>query len=137
VGRLTGRGFGANARSSMTPPSAFAPPPTLEMGWKVQVAGSEDHGFGEIAGPPDLSNSVEVHFYISPVHRREIRVPADRLQRSRPLSRQTRCYYRHGQVPLNGRVLERDPDADSGPTRAYRVQFPDGDLRTLRETDFR
>src|SRR6516225_2182431 len=113
-------------------PAAFR----IQVGWKVVHAGHEDAGFGEIGSHPDKHNCVEVHFHTSPVQQHTVVAPLVELRRPTELPAQTRVYHRDGKISLNGRILDREMKDDKNLTKAYRVQFPNQEIRTLLETDF-
>ena len=114
--------------------TATKPKPKLvvQVGWKVYVDEHEGDGAAEIGGPPNRHNEIEIHYYTSPVREVAEKLPASLLRRG-DLPAQTRVYYQHKKVWLTGRVLDREFKDDQGLTRAYRVQFPNQDMRTLLE----
>ncbi|MFL5339685.1 MAG: protein DpdE, partial [Gemmataceae bacterium] len=108
----------------------------VQVGWKVLRVGHERDGYGEIAGYPDKHDQIEVHYHTSPVRKLSVTAPIVELRRPAELPAQTRVYHRDGKVYRNGRILDREPKDDADHSKAYRVQFPNQDVRTLLETDF-
>src|SRR5262245_14739095 len=108
----------------------------IQIGWKVLRVGHEAAGVGEIGSFPDKKDQVEVHYHTSPVQTQTVTAPLIELRRPPELPAQSRIYYRDGKTNITGRVLDREVNADVEHTRAYRVQFPNQDIRTLLETDF-
>ncbi len=115
-------------------PSTVATTGFVRIGNKVQIAGADSFGFGEISSLPDERGQVEVRFYSAPLTYAAVRTDLSQLSRDQYLPQQTRCYHLLDGISLTGRVIGSRDEADS--IREYYIQFPNHECSWLDETTF-